>query len=158
MYVCMYVVSLSWGSCLLRHISVRVRPWWRHQMSNQVKSKWKHFPRYRPFLRWIHRSPVNFPHKGQWRGTLMFSLICAWTNGWMNTRDAGDLRRHSTHYDITVMHWDLCYEALIYMMILVSFPFSDKAVDFRVRIADTTGQYLTSLHMAISTWYSRMPL
>ena len=25
----------------------------------------------------IHRSPVNFPHKGQWRGALMFILICA---------------------------------------------------------------------------------
>ena len=39
--------------------------------------KWKHFPRYWPFLRWIHRSPVNSQHKGQWRGALMFSLICA---------------------------------------------------------------------------------
>ena len=40
--------------------------------------KWKHFPRYWPFVRGIHRSPVNSLHKGQWRGTLMFSLICAW--------------------------------------------------------------------------------
>ena len=38
-----------------------------------------------------HRSPVNSPHKGQWRGALMFSLICAWTNGWVNNRNAGDL-------------------------------------------------------------------
>ena len=38
--------------------------------------KWKHFPRYWPFVRGIHRSPVNSPHKGQWRGALMFSLIC----------------------------------------------------------------------------------
>ena len=37
----------------------------------------KHFPRYWPFVREIHRSPVNFPHKGQWRGALMFSLIYA---------------------------------------------------------------------------------
>ena len=40
--------------------------------------KWKHFPRYWPFVRGIHRPPVNSPHKGQWRGALMFSLICAW--------------------------------------------------------------------------------
>ena len=40
--------------------------------------KWKHFPRYWLFVRGIHRSPVNSPHKGQWRGALMFSLICAW--------------------------------------------------------------------------------
>ena len=34
--------------------------------------KWKHFPRYWPFVRGIHRSPVNSPHKDQWRGALMF--------------------------------------------------------------------------------------
>ena len=56
--------------------------------------KWKHFPRYWPFVWRIHRSPVNSPHKGQWRGASMFSLICAWTNGWVNTGEAGDLRRH----------------------------------------------------------------
>ena len=31
----------------------------------------------------IHQPPVNSPHKGQWRGTLMFPLICTWTNGWV---------------------------------------------------------------------------
>ena len=40
-------------------------------------TKLKHFPRYRPFVRGIHWSPVNSTHKGQWRGALMFSLICA---------------------------------------------------------------------------------
>ena len=65
--------------------------------------KWKHFPRYWPFVRGIHRSPVNSPYKGQWRGALMFSLICAWTNGWIDNRDAGDLRRHGVHYDVIVM-------------------------------------------------------
>ena len=65
--------------------------------------KWKHFPRYWHFVRWIHRSSVNSPHKGQWRGALMFSLICAWINGWANNREAGDLRRHRSHYDVTVM-------------------------------------------------------
>ena len=54
--------------------------------------KWKHFPRYWPFVRGIHRWPVNSPHKGQWRGALMFSLIYAWIIGWINTREAGDLR------------------------------------------------------------------
>ena len=45
--------------------------------------KWKHFPRYRPLVRGIHRSPVNSPHKVQGRGTLMFSLTCASTNSWV---------------------------------------------------------------------------
>ena len=44
--------------------------------------KWKHFPRYWPFVRGIHRSPVNSPYKGQWCGALMFSLVCARINGW----------------------------------------------------------------------------
>ena len=65
--------------------------------------KWKHFPRNWPFVWGIHRSPVNSPHKDQWRGALMFSLICAWINGWANNREAGDLRRHRTHYDVTVL-------------------------------------------------------
>ena len=51
----------------------------------------------------IHRSPVDSPHKGQWRGALMFSFICVWTNCWANNRDAGDLRRQCTYYDVTVM-------------------------------------------------------
>ena len=65
--------------------------------------KWKHFPRYWPFVRGIHRSPVNSPHKGQWRGALMFSLICVWMTGWVNNHEAGDLRRHRAHYDVIVM-------------------------------------------------------
>ena len=65
--------------------------------------KWKYFPCYWPFVRGIHRSPVNSPHKGQWRGALMFSLICTWMNDWVNNREAGDLRRHHAHYDVTVI-------------------------------------------------------
>ena len=47
--------------------------------------------------------PVNSPHKGQWRGALIFSLICVWINGWVNNREAGDLRRYRAHYDVSVM-------------------------------------------------------
>ena len=49
------------------------------------------------------RSPVNSPHKGKWRGALMFSLICVWINGWVNNREAGDLRHNRAHYYVTVM-------------------------------------------------------
>ena len=65
--------------------------------------KWKHFPRHWPFVRGIHRSPVNSPHNGQRRGALMFSLICAWMSGGVNNCEAGDLRRHRAQYDVTVM-------------------------------------------------------
>ena len=74
----------------------------RHIFHDDV-IKWKHFPRYWPFVRGIHRSPVNSPHKGQWRGALMFTLICAWINDWVNNRKAGDLKRRRAHYDVTVM-------------------------------------------------------
>ena len=47
--------------------------------------------------------PVNSPHKGQWRGALMFSLIYAWINRWVNKGEAGDLRRFRAHYDGIVM-------------------------------------------------------
>ena len=66
--------------------------------------KWKHFPRYWHLCgeftghRWIPRS--------QWRGALMFSLICVWINGWVNNREAGDLRRHRAHYGVIVIEME----------------------------------------------------
>ena len=51
----------------------------------------------------VGNSPMNSPQKDRWRGTLMFSLICVWINAWENNREAGDLRRHRTHYDVIVM-------------------------------------------------------
>ena len=62
------------------------------------------YPRYWSFVRGIHRPRVYSAHRGQWRGALMFSLICAWINGLVNNRDAGDLRRLHAHYDATVMN------------------------------------------------------
>ena len=73
--------------------------------------KWKHFPRYWPFVWGIHRSSVNSPHKGQSRGALMFPLISACINCWVNNREAGDLRRHRAHYDVTVMTFTSIYNA-----------------------------------------------
>ena len=65
--------------------------------------KWNHFPRNWPLVRGIQRSPVNSPHKGQWRGSLMHFLICVEINGWVKNREAGDLRRYRAHYDVIVM-------------------------------------------------------
>ena len=47
--------------------------------------------------------PVNSLYKGQWRGALMFSLICIRINGWVNNGEAGDLTRNRVHYDVIVM-------------------------------------------------------
>ena len=85
----------------LLHWQSYFAPRWQHD----DVIKWKHFSRYWPFVRGIRRSPANSLHKGQWRGALMFSLICASTNGWINNRDAGDLIRHRAHYDAILM-WE----------------------------------------------------
>ena len=80
--------------------------------------EWKHFPCHWPFVRRIHLSPVNSPEQGQRRGALMFSLIRAWINGWVNNRGDGDLRRHRAHYHVIVMEWDLRWykkNLLVYM-------------------------------------------
>ena len=86
--------------------------------------KWKHFPHYWPFV----RSPVNCPHKGQWRGALMFSLICVCINGWVNNGEAGDLRRHRSHYDVRHCNstgpviWGLIHKMLLPIYILSPYP------------------------------------
>ena len=54
-------------------------------------------------MRGIHRSSVNSPHKGQFRGALMFSFAYARINSWVNNGKAGDLRRHRAHYTVIVM-------------------------------------------------------
>ena len=84
-------VSLIQQSCL-HQVVFRL-----NQSSHDDVIKWKHFPRYWPFVR------VNSPHKGQWRGALMFTLICARINGWANNCKAGDLRRNHAHYDVIVV-------------------------------------------------------
>ena len=65
--------------------------------------KWEHVPQYWPLVHGIHRSLVNSHHKGPWGGALMLSLNCAWINGWVNNREAGNLIRHHAHDDVTVM-------------------------------------------------------
>ena len=93
----------------IRHLIVRYRKSRRREIgvemfvSHDDVIKWKHFPRYWPFVPGIHRSSVNSSHKGQWRGALMFSLICARINGRVNKCEAGDLRRYRAHYDVIVM-------------------------------------------------------
>ena len=61
-------------------------------------------------VRGIHWSAVISPHEGQWRGVLMFSLICALTNGWANNWDTADLRRHGAHYNDPVAKLPACLQ------------------------------------------------
>ena len=79
---------------LFKHTNVST-PWWSHQMET--------FSALLAFVRVIHRWPVNSSHKGQWRGALMFSLICAWTETGANNGDAADFRRYRVYFDVIVM-------------------------------------------------------
>ena len=153
--------------------------WTREYHIHDGVIKWKHFPRYWPFVRGNHRSPVNSPHKGQWRGALMFSLICVWINGWTNNREAGDLRRYHTHYDGTVILWDLdsgklpngmgfCYLSKafgnLYHLILSQknltdkntfFRFEDTFVSYTCDNRCATGFYLRTYFIPhVHDWYS----
>ena len=115
-------LASRWGSFLTVHLPVskhRSRKWLSaHETTNNLLNKswlsfrtqhddvikWKHFSRHWPFVRGIHRSPVNSPRKRQSLGALMSLLICAGIHGWVNSGEAGDLTRHCAHYDVIVMN------------------------------------------------------
>ena len=63
--------------------------WWRHQMET--------------FSALLTLCSGNSPVTGRLRGVSVCSLIFASTNGRVNKREAGDLRRHRAHYDVIVM-------------------------------------------------------
>ena len=69
--------------------------WWRHQME-----------KFSALLAiCAGNSPVAGEFPAQRPVTRSFDVffICAWINGWVNNREAGDLRSIRPHYDITVM-------------------------------------------------------
>ena len=100
------------------------KAWWRHQLET--------FSALMVFVRGIHRSPVDSRHKGPWRGgVLMFCLICAWTNGWANNRDA-DIRDAITRY---WFGWSHAYQFFLYLIFIRFFsrhnryqPILDNAI------------------------------
>ena len=114
---------------------------WRHQMV-------KGFQRHWPLAREIHQSPVNSPHKGQWRGALMFFFICAWINCRVNNRKAGDLRRHRAHYYVIVMYkivFVACYPCiLVFLCNLITL--------FRVRLPHFLNTIASEENMNKYSW------
>ena len=90
------LLTWAWnvGHFIYPDIHVTVSAWWRHQMETSSALV--------ALCAGNSPVPVISTHKGQWRGGLMFSLIYAWINDWVN-REAGDLRRHRGHYDVNVM-------------------------------------------------------
>ena len=71
------------------------RAWWPH-----------HMEAFSALLAFCEGNPLvtgGFPSQRPVTRSFDVSLICAWTNGWANNRDAGDLRRHLAHCNVTVM-------------------------------------------------------
>ena len=82
-------------------------------------------------------------HRGQWRGALMFSLICSWTNGWVNTGEARDLRRHIAYYDVTVIDASYLMRVSWRLCIAPVYWWGNHALPERSQL-----WYLTALQMA----------
>ena len=135
--MCIYHVE-----CRIFRMKTAINPWWRHHM--------KTFSASLALCEGIHRWSVDSPHKGWWRRVLVFSLICAWTNGWANNWYAGDLRRHRAHRDLTVMKldgsssYDFFFQWFVYIyltMILnsngISFFMDDPCINFYQRYFDS---------------------
>ena len=85
------------GYCNITHGGMTLFIWWHHQMETLSALL----------------TLVNFPHKGQRRGALVFSLICAWINGWVNNDKANDLRRHRAHYNVIVITRHCCSASIL---------------------------------------------
>ena len=131
--------------------------WWRHQIET--------FSALLAFVRGIHQPPVNSPHKGQGRGALMFSLICAWIHGWVSNPDAGAWRSHHAHYDVTVifytfvnLHYNLWFyiaetrqfNSLRYVIVPIC-PFPQNAGDASIRIVAVVAHH--RLVTFVWTWF-----
>ena len=80
-----------------------VATWCRHQTET--------FLRYWSFVRGIHRSPVDFPHKGQRREALVLPLICTWLNNWetIETLVIWDATRRSL--------WRHCNDIVLWLLL-----------------------------------------
>ena len=94
------------------------KTWWCHQMET--------------FSTLLVICAGNSLHKGQWRRALMFSLICAWINGCVNNREAGDLRCHRTHYDVTVMGQIIGTEDLQWRWISQKVPYNSNVYHYKI--------------------------
>ena len=101
-----YLPFMTWTGVQALPLQTVIESWWHHQMET--------FP--------ALLATGKLAAQSQWLGALILSLICARTHGWVKNRDAGDLRRHRTHYYVTVMAIsyisltvDLCWDLAIIM-------------------------------------------
>ena len=108
-----YVYSCSEGNSMTNKDSITKR--YKHTVQNNedmmTSSNGNFFLRYRPFVRGIHRwIPLT---KASDAELWCFLWSAPWINGWVNNREAGDLRRHRAHYDVTLMSYRSHIEQIV---------------------------------------------
>ena len=120
--LCMYLILLIGNLYgVSSHVAAYAHPcqfvssclWLNHVIAHHDVIKWKHFPRYWPFVWRIHRSPVNSPYKGQWPGfDVFFDLrlikrLIKQSWGWWFETPSGPLWRHCKlqHSQAEVKEW-----------------------------------------------------
>ena len=130
----LYIKSASYTEFKKCCTCVFVNQWWRHQM--------KTFSASLPLC-------GDIPHKGQWRGALKSSLICAPINGWVNNREAGDLKRHHAHYDVILM----------ILQVLHTSVFVDLLITFVLRYTQPTFDHVWTyyVYLTLFVWHLYYP-
>ena len=99
------------------HVHISCEPWWRHQMET--------FSALLAICVGNSPVPVKSPNKGQWRGALVFSLICVWIDGWVNNHEAGVFETLSRPF------WRHRYSYINLNKMLVAFMYSYDVTDSR---------------------------
>ena len=112
-----FLFKWSWLNWCYAKCEMRYKPVNNDTIHDDV-IKWKYFQYHWPFVRGIHRAPVNSPHKGQRCGALMFSLICVWkkkqlsksSRSWWFETPSHSLWLHCNAIDafITSEHYSYC--------------------------------------------------
>ena len=117
-------------------IAVTILSLWENEAASVLETWWRHQMEISSALLVLCAENSQVASQSHWRRALIFSSICGWTNGWVNNRDAGDLRRRSAYYDVTVMNQRL-----------VEFPtfqtlFNDHIAEHNARIFNVTQLYM----------------
>ena len=109
---CIYYIPITW----MQHLQINL-VFLYHQLAAVMYLTWSHLcSQYSPTW-WRHQmetfsallaicagnSPVTGEIPTQRPVTRRFDIFLTWINSWVNNREAGNLRRHRAHYDVTVM-------------------------------------------------------
>ena len=102
-------------------------------------------------------------HKGQWSGALRFSMICAWTNGSANNRDASDLRPshslwHHCNTPFKLVQWYVSTAELIDELVLLLYD-CEKIEDHPGELQEKISRYKEYVsvfpwdYQLVAQWY-----